>query len=59
MKTQTFDPSPYSRVYCSIGISSTKRNVILAPEIFELMIANFLAKSGFDVAYKPAASFAE
>lgn len=56
---RTFDPSPYSRVYCSIGMSSINRSVARAPEIFELIIANRLDKSGFVVMYKPAASFAE
>lgn len=40
-------------------MSSIKRNVARAPEIFELKMAKRLDKSGFVVPFKPAANFAE
>lgn len=55
----TFFPNPYSNEYCSIGISSIKRNVARAPDIFELNIANRFDKSGSFFLHKPAASFVE
>lgn len=55
----TFRPKPYSSVCCNIGMSSMRRKVALAPDIFELIVAKRFAKSGLLCTFKPDINLAE